>query len=141
MRVRLLVVRGKPQGKSFSFPRGEFVIGRGSECHLRPNSSWVSRQHCMLRITEATASILDLGSVNGTLLNGRRLVGEQPLAHGDQLQVGPLVLKVCLEGGSAEAALPGETAAHNLETAESARLRDLGSPPLPQPRAEQPARS
>src|SRR5437899_10902458 len=45
MHVSLVVVHGKPQGKSLGFGCGEFVFGRGNECHIRPTSFWVSRQH------------------------------------------------------------------------------------------------
>ena len=94
MHVNLVVVRGKPQGKSLGFGCGEFVFGRGNECHIRPNSSWVSRQHCILRVTETAVQLRDLGSTNGTLINGKRLVGERTLTHGDQIQIGPLVFQL-----------------------------------------------
>lgn len=97
MNVKLLVVHGRPKGKSLQFPHGEFVFGRGHECHVRPNSEWVSRQHCLLRVTENTVHLCDLGSTNGTLVNGRLVVHEQPLHHGDLLQVGPLVFEVVVE--------------------------------------------
>jgi pSer/pThr/pTyr-binding forkhead associated (FHA) protein len=97
MRVKLVVVRGQPQGKSLHFPPGDFLIGRGRECFLRPNSSWVSRQHCQLHITEELAVLRDLGSTNGTLINGTRVVGERNLAHGDRIQIGPLVFEINLE--------------------------------------------
>jgi pSer/pThr/pTyr-binding forkhead associated (FHA) protein len=113
MTVNLIVVRGKPQGKSLAFPRGEFVFGRGAECHIRPNSSWVSRQHCLLRVTENAVELRDLGSTNGTLVNGKRLIGQRSLAHGDQIQIGPLVFQVRVS--------QGETVISdfNLETMES----------------------
>jgi len=97
MKVKLLVVHGRPQGKSFLFPPGEFLFGRGSECHIQPNSDWVSRQHCLLRVGLEDVSVRDLGSHNGTLVNGQRVVGERPLHHGDQLQVGPLVFEIRLD--------------------------------------------
>jgi pSer/pThr/pTyr-binding forkhead associated (FHA) protein len=97
MNVKLLVVHGRPEGKSFLFPPGEFLFGRGSECHIQPNSDWVSRQHCLLRVELEAVSVRDLGSRNGTLVNGQRVVGERPLNHGDQLQVGPLVFEIRLD--------------------------------------------
>jgi pSer/pThr/pTyr-binding forkhead associated (FHA) protein len=97
MNVKLLVVHGRPQGKSFLFPPGDYYFGRGAECHIQPNSEWVSRQHCLLRVKPDTVSVRDLGSRNGTLVNGERVVGERPLQHGDQLQVGPLVFEICLD--------------------------------------------
>ena len=70
------------------------MIGRGSECHIRPNSDWVSRQHCLLRVTREGAWLRDLGSRNGTLVIGALLAGERLLEVGDQIQVGPLVFEV-----------------------------------------------
>src|SRR5438067_3420385 len=97
MDVKLVVVQGLPAGKSLSFPRGEYYFGRGAECHIRPASDWVSRQHCLLRVTADEVFIRDLGSRNGTLVNGMLVEGEQRLFAGDQLQIGPLVFEVQVE--------------------------------------------
>lgn len=94
MAVQLQVVLGKQRGKNLNFSSGEFVFGRGPECHVRPNSELVSRQHCMLTVSKDIVSIRDLGSANGTLVNGRRVRDEQPLYDGDRIQLGPLVLLV-----------------------------------------------
>ncbi len=99
MKAKLLVVHGRSEGKSLLFPAGEYVFGRGTECHIQPNSDWVSRQHCLLRVTLEALFIRDLGSRNGTLVNGARLVGERQLSPGDHLQVGPLVFEVQVENG------------------------------------------
>jgi pSer/pThr/pTyr-binding forkhead associated (FHA) protein len=100
MKVQMLVVQGRPAGKSLVFPVGDYYFGRGAECHVRPNSEWVSRQHCLLRVTAAGAYLRDLGSRNGTLLNGTLLSEERQLRHGDQVQVGPLVLEVRFDSDS-----------------------------------------
>lgn len=99
MNAKLQVVQGRPEGKSLLFPVGEYVFGRGPECHVRPNSEWVSRQHCILRVTSGGIFIRDLGSRNGTLVNGTRVIGERQLASGDQVQVGPLVFSVGFDLG------------------------------------------
>ena len=96
MKVRLKVVRGKPAGFCLRFPIGEYVFGRGPECHVRPNSALVSRQHCLLRVGDAGVCVRDLGSTNGTLVNGQLVRTEQALADGDVLQVGHVVLEVLL---------------------------------------------
>jgi pSer/pThr/pTyr-binding forkhead associated (FHA) protein len=101
--MKMRIVQGRPRGKYLCFPCGEFVFGRGPECHVRPNSPWVSRQHCMLLISDEGALIRDLGSTNGTLVNGQLVVGERPLVAGDELQVGPLVLQVVAEDLPADA--------------------------------------
>jgi pSer/pThr/pTyr-binding forkhead associated (FHA) protein len=98
MNLNLKVVRGKPRGHCLTFPNGEYMFGRGPECDVRPNSDLVSRQHCLLHVTDDAASIRDLGSVNGTLVNGQLVTGPRLLAHGDTLQIGPLVLEVILDG-------------------------------------------
>jgi pSer/pThr/pTyr-binding forkhead associated (FHA) protein len=97
MKLRMKVVKGKPQGHCLTFPNGEFMFGRGPECDIRPNSDLVSRQHCILQITDETALIRDLGSRNGTLVNGQIVLGEFRLSHGDTLQLGPLVLEVIFD--------------------------------------------
>jgi pSer/pThr/pTyr-binding forkhead associated (FHA) protein len=95
MDVQLKVVRGKPHGHCLRFGPGEFVFGRGPECHVRPNSELVSRQHCLLKVQpNGGLSVRDLGSANGTLVNGARVIGERPLQNGDVLQLGPVVLQV-----------------------------------------------
>jgi len=94
MKLRLVVVKGKPRGHSLVFPNGEYMFGRGPQCDVRPNSDLVSRQHCLLQVTQDAARIRDLGSRNGTLVNGQLVVGEQQLHDGDTLQLGPLVLQV-----------------------------------------------
>jgi len=99
MQLRLKVVRGKPRGHCLSFPNGEYMFGRGPECDVRPNSDLVSRQHCLLHIKEDNVTIRDLGSVNGTLVNGQLVTAARPLANGDTLQIGPLVLEVVLDDG------------------------------------------
>jgi pSer/pThr/pTyr-binding forkhead associated (FHA) protein len=93
MEIHMLVVRGKQKGKHLRFPAGEFVFGRGPECHVRPESPLVSRQHCLLRVNAEGVFVRDLGSTNGTLVNGARLLTERCLQPNDELQVGPLVLR------------------------------------------------
>ncbi len=120
MNVKLLVVHGRPKGKSLQFPHGEFIIGRGQECHVRPNSEWVSRQHCLLRVTDDTVHLRDLGSTNGTLVNGRRVVADQLLRHGDQVQVGPLVFELQLE--EPPAAAPSQDESVRQDASHEVRL-------------------
>ena len=102
MEVQLVVVKGNPRGRTLTFVPGRFLFGRGAECHVRPESDWVSRQHCLLTVTADSIHLKDLGSTNGTLVNGHRLMGELPLMHGDKIQLGPLVLQVQLPEHAAQ---------------------------------------
>jgi pSer/pThr/pTyr-binding forkhead associated (FHA) protein len=97
MKIKMRVIRGKPRGHAIQFPAGEFVFGRGPECHVRPNSELVSRQHCILTVSDTGVQVRDLGSSNGTLVNGTRVIEEVSLRDGDVLQLGPLVLQLVLE--------------------------------------------
>src|SRR4029077_17276922 len=97
MQLRLKVVRGKPQGHCLAFPNGEFMFGRGPECDIRPNSDLISRQHCLLHVSEESAKIRDLGSTNGTIINGTLVTSDRTLSHGDTIQLSHLVLQVLLE--------------------------------------------
>ena len=100
MRLRLKVLKGKPRGHCFVLPNGKFVFGRGPECDVRTNSDLISRQHCLVQVTDDYAFIRDLGSRNGTLIFGELVVGERILVHGDTLQLGPLMLQVILHAPS-----------------------------------------
>ena len=103
MDLSLLVLKGKPQGKELPIRDSPFIIGRGPECHLRPNSDMVSRLHCALTIRGEEVSIRDLGSTNGTIVVGTRLTEEFMLTDGDIFQVGPLAFQVVIRAGSATA--------------------------------------
>lgn len=96
MDVQLKVLQGKPHGHSLRFSKGEYIFGRGKECHLQPNSDWVSRQHCMMRVEDERVTLRDLGSTNGTLVNGQLVTEEREMRDGDVLQLGPMVLQVLI---------------------------------------------
>jgi pSer/pThr/pTyr-binding forkhead associated (FHA) protein len=104
MIVKLHVIHGQPAGKTLVFGPGDYYFGRGGECQVRFNSDWVSRQHCLLRVTPTAGTLRDLGSRNGTLINGTLCEAEQSLSEGDQIQVGPVTFRVILEGDTTAAA-------------------------------------
>ncbi len=94
MEVKLITIGGKHPGQTIPVAGPEFLIGRGEDCHLRPQSDRVSRHHCVIRTGEALAAVCDLGSSNGTFLNGQRLTAEHELKPGDRLRIGPLEFEV-----------------------------------------------
>ncbi|MDB5391001.1 MAG: family 3 adenylate cyclase [Planctomycetaceae bacterium] len=71
------------------------VIGRNDDCAIRLPDVLVSREHAILLKTETGFRIRDLGSRNGTCLNGRRIHGEEVLDEGAEVQIRPFRLKVC----------------------------------------------
>lgn len=106
MKVELIVVQGKPEGKVIPLVGPVFKIGRGETCHLRPNSEQVSREHAEFTITSETVSVRDLGSRNGTLVNGKALTEACALKDRDLVQVGPLTFAVSIKGAPAAVAKP-----------------------------------
>ncbi len=94
MEVNLIVANGKQMGKRVPIASSKFLIGRGEECNLRPQSSLVSRKHCVILIEKDSVVIEDLHSTNGTLLNGEKLVERRALNSGDRIKVGMLDLEV-----------------------------------------------
>ena len=130
MTLRLRIVQGRPHGQQLCFPQGEYLVGRGAECQVRPNSEWVSRQHCLLRVTAAAASIRDLGSRNGTLLNGTPLTCEHNLRSGDRVEVGPLVFEVQFDPTPSENDPARETLAWSPTSADTLAVPGHLSPSL-----------
>lgn len=85
----LVVQTGKNQGMEISLPPDrELVIGRDEASFLRMGASDVSRQHCVLKVTERGVLVKDLGSQNGTLVNGLNIVKATLMRPGDRLRVG-----------------------------------------------------
>ena len=77
----------------------KFIIGRAGDCHFRPDSKLLSRHHCVLLLDDLAVRIRDLGSRNGTLVNGRRVLSDVVLSDGDIIVVGDLTLRVAVSNG------------------------------------------
>jgi len=103
LKVNLIVVSGKPEGKVIPLLKSTFRIGRDETCDLRPNSVEVSRQHTEITVTDTTVTVQDLGSRNGTMVNGKLLSAPHRLKSGELLRVGPLTFAVSIQE-TAEAA-------------------------------------
>lgn len=95
MKVSLRVLAGPYVGQVFSFTQADtFLIGRTADSHLYlPEDRFFSRHHCLLEITPPHCVLRDLGSTNGTFVNGQKVV-EASLTNGDQIQGGETVLLV-----------------------------------------------
>jgi hypothetical protein len=76
---------------------GTMVIGRGAEADLQLADTGVSRRHAELRVVGSEVEVRDLGSTNGTWVNGRR-VDSAPLRDGDRVTVGTTELVVRTAG-------------------------------------------
>lgn len=94
--VMLKVLSARQQGSTIPLPAGRFLIGREEDCHLRPNSELVSRHHCVFTHDEYAVRVRDLGSTNGTFVNGNRVRGTTVLNTGDRITVGKLEFEIVI---------------------------------------------
>ena len=100
MSVRLIERGAKGKAlREVAVSQKEFLIGRGADCELRLAIADVSRHHCLIRLTPDEALVEDLGSANGTYLNGQRVRSTSVLHTGDLLQIGECQLIVDLGDG------------------------------------------
>jgi|SRR5207245_1726499 len=83
----------------------EIVIGRATACDVRLHSKSASRQHARITLTSSGASIEDLGSTNGTFVNGARIAGPTALKSGDIIAIGAESMTILEADESTTAAL------------------------------------
>lgn len=89
-------------GRAFPLAAGENLIGRDTECAVFVDDSTVSRRHARVTVGENEAFLEDLGSKNGTTVNGRPPDGPCQLRHGDALLVGSVLFTVRVAGAAPE---------------------------------------
>jgi serine phosphatase RsbU (regulator of sigma subunit) len=116
----------------------EFYVGRAVDCGMVIDDGAASRQHASITCNDGAFIWKDLGSTNGTLLNGARML-EGKLSHGDRMQIGETVLRFEIEEveGDGVSAPDGSTVLKQTlldwhssdaglgETPESAKAGDL----------------
>lgn len=126
--AHLAVLSGPQAGTVLPLPAGEHVLGRSRYADLRVLDSALSRRHALLAVGPDRIHVHDLGSVNGTRVEGETL-GSAPveLLPGALLQAGGSVLRVC--GPPAPGAQGGRPAAH--AHADGAVIIDVPAPPAP----------
>jgi pSer/pThr/pTyr-binding forkhead associated (FHA) protein len=134
MPARLIESGATPEEKrEIPISKEEFLIGRGVDCDLRLPDSAVSRHHCLIRVRAGEATITDLGSINGTYVNGQRVRSQAVLHSGDELLLDVYRFVVDLENRDGIGWHGTAAADPDMSTC---KLRDL---PLPRPAGENPA--
>ena len=101
MDVILKVLKGAKQGTKVAIKKETFLIGRSQKCNLCVASSSVSRRHCKFSRQESKVLLKDLGSRNGTYVNGEKITEEIELSTGDEISVGSLSFMITLSPGIA----------------------------------------
>jgi len=95
----LVVHKGPDVGERFFIDRPTLAIGRGPECDIFLNDFTVSRSHAVLEMAGTEVSVRDVGSLNGTYVNGVR-VDKAQLSGGDVLQIGKFQMMFMNRGGA-----------------------------------------
>jgi DNA-binding winged helix-turn-helix (wHTH) protein len=87
--------------QSLPLTDGEHIAGRDPECSLVIDATTVSRRHARITVVSGTATIEDLGSTNGTHVDGTRISTPTRLIPGNELALGSEVLRVRARNSSA----------------------------------------
>jgi len=141
--IQLRITEGSAKGKVFDFAAHDtFLLGRHPDCHVHlPEDSFVSRHHFLLEVCPPQACVRDLGSRNGTYVNGRKVGGrkegetpeegarraypEVTLKHGDRIQVGDTALEVTVKQATPAAAVPAAPPVPSFDELNPQQLADL----------------
>ena len=93
----LVEVVGGAEGNEYPMDRQRIVIGRGPEVDLAFADEELSAQHAAFEHTRGGFCVTDLGSTNGTRVNGEAISGARLLAHGDRVELGGHAFHLLLE--------------------------------------------
>lgn len=98
----IVQIYGDEIGRRVTFGNRDITVGRDHDNELPLHLSTVSRRHARLFQTDTTCCVEDLGSTNGTFVNGDPVTGTRELYSGDLVKIGGAVFKF-IEGGNIEA--------------------------------------
>ncbi|NET00206.1 MAG: protein kinase [Sphaerospermopsis sp. SIO1G1] len=121
-KITLTIIQGKLSGKQYSFEsRSTCIIGRNHDCNLQLANEidmTISRYHCLLDINPPDIRVRDLGSLNGTFVNGRKIgqrkrnqtaqeglklnFPEYDLQDSDEIKLGDICFKIAIEAEKSE---------------------------------------
>ena len=98
----LVVISGRPLGKSFYLQKEQMVLGRDLTADISIGETAISRRHTEFSVVPEGVNCKDLGSTNGTFVNDKQLEDASILQDGDYLRVGNCLYRY-LTGGNIEA--------------------------------------
>jgi pSer/pThr/pTyr-binding forkhead associated (FHA) protein len=128
-------ISGKYQGGEFPLPdNSEIIVGRSSDLDMVLVEDMVSRRHAKITVSEEQVSIQDLGSTNGTFVNGER-IKRANLNDGDRVLIGTSIIKLVTSDAAAAAAPAAkklqEVAAHRRTNQVRSMSGAIDEVPLP----------
>ncbi len=130
----LVFLAGPIAGRRYKLGDGEYVIGRRSDCQVFVPDMRVSRQHARLWKNGEGWTLEDLGSNNGTYVNGVRLQGATALRNDDEIMIANNKIRVEAQDASSDALQPSGQAVTIVEVAAGSVIKsreDSGAGRLP----------
>ena len=127
MRIILTVVAGPHKGLEFSFDRHDtFLVGRSQHAHfqLPAKDKYFSRIHFMMEVNPPQCRLIDMGSHNGTYVNGAQILTAD-LQDGDQIRAGHTVLRVQVQQIGEGPTPPPTISFHNEAASAGAALPQI----------------
>lgn len=94
----LVVISGKPLGKSFFLAKESTVLGRELTAEICIGETHISRRHTEFKVTKDGIQVMDLGSTNGTYVNDQKVESPVTIKDGDLIRCGSTILKFLREG-------------------------------------------
>jgi hypothetical protein len=131
----LVVRQGARAGTVFPLTADSVVLGREEGVDISLRDPEVSRQHARVSWQAGTYVLEDLGSTNGTFLNGMQITGQRPLRPGDSIGLGQTILVLQPQAGAEPTPVPAPRPAVAPAPAQPAYT----PPPPPPPPAQAPA--
>lgn len=86
--IQMVMRTGPTPGKAFPLSKSEIIIGRDATCDIVINDAEISRRHSKMTMQGNGYVLEDLGSTNGTFVDGQRLMGPHPLQPGELVLFG-----------------------------------------------------
>jgi predicted component of type VI protein secretion system len=129
----LLMMEGRRPGQRVFVEQTEFLIGRDEQCNLAIDERQVSRRHARIRLMNGEYMLEDLGSKNGTFVNGLELKEPHALRDGDEIQIALCCKLVFVDAEATAPVLLEELAERLRMDLESRRVFVAGrevAPPL-----------
>ena len=136
---RLVVRRGPQPNHAFEVSKDVTSLGRDISNDIVINDRETSRHHLRLMLSGDTLTIEDLGSTNGTFVNGKRVSGVTPLQNGDMIGLGEtvtLALESVVSGAEAPASAPsnlGDLLPPAVPISPETPVPEPQAPPAPDP--------
>lgn len=138
MQLILKVLSGQRAGQQLKIPQPKCFVGRAPDCQLRPDTDQISRHHCVISQFDDAVLVRDLGSKNGTFINGERITRERELNDGDLLEIGPfsfqaIVVQTPAAAPASTATIPATIAAVPPVSVPPVTVAAVSAPPVALP--------